>query len=54
MDSFVSFFAEAGYTVARDFLFTLTINNLLNKKNYLWYGYQETPFEITGGISYRW
>ena len=32
---------------------TLDLNNILNRKNYFWYGYQEVPLNIIIGINYR-
>ena len=32
---------------------TLDINNILNQKNYYWYGYREVPLNIIIGFNYR-
>ncbi|MFZ1282166.1 MAG: hypothetical protein WAR59_15115 [Ignavibacteriaceae bacterium] len=32
---------------------TLDINNLVNQKNYFWYGYREVPINIIVGVNFR-
>lgn len=32
---------------------TLDLNNILNRKNYFWYGYREVPLNIIIGVNYR-
>jgi hypothetical protein len=41
------------YTFNTDFDFTAQINNILNYKNYYWYGYKEIPLNVILGINYR-
>ena len=49
-----SLFVEFGYAFSREFLFTFKIDNLLNKKNYIWKQYQETPLDIVAGVNFQW
>ena len=49
-----SLFVEFGYAFAREFLFTFKIDNLLNKKNYIWKQYQEMPLDIVAGVNFQW
>jgi len=41
------------YQLNHGFLLTLQLSNLINNKNYLWNGYQDTPLNIVGGLSYQ-
>jgi hypothetical protein len=34
------------------FLLTLDVENILNKKMYLWQGYKEKPFDVSIGINF--
>jgi len=41
------------YSLQPNLDLTLDINNLINQKHYLWYGYREIPINIIAGINYR-
>jgi hypothetical protein len=47
-------FLELGYALSREFLFTFKIDNLMNRKNYIWKKYQETPFNMVAGVTFQW
>ena len=42
------------YKVFKNLALTCDLQNILNRKNYLFKGYQEKPFDIIAGIEYRW
>jgi len=54
LNAFASIFLELGYAFSREFLLTFKVDNLLNRKNYIWQNYQENPFEMTAGVSFQW
>jgi hypothetical protein len=54
MGVYHTFFLELGYALSREFLFTFKIDNLLNRKNYIWKNYQETPFNMVAGVTFQW
>jgi hypothetical protein len=54
INPFVNLGAKFSYKLVQDFELTLEADNLLNRKNYLWYNYQEPPLELTCGLIYRW
>lgn len=54
MGAYHTFFLEMGYALSREFLFTFKIDNLLNRKNYIWKNYQETPFNMVAGVTFQW
>lgn len=41
------------YSLQPNIDLTLDINNLINQKHYLWYGYKEVPINIIAGVNYR-
>ncbi len=42
------------YTFEKGYYLTLDFSNLMNHKNYRWFRYQDFPFDITAGLTYRW
>jgi hypothetical protein len=42
------------YKLSPQFNLKLEINNLLNRKNYFWSGYQEVPLDLVFGAIFRW
>ena len=54
VDSFVDLGLKFTYKLMPKFYLSLKASNLLNRKNYLWNGYQERPADITAGLNYRW
>ncbi|MBI5727525.1 MAG: TonB-dependent receptor [Ignavibacteriales bacterium] len=54
MQYYSSIFLEAGYSFSQGFLITFRVNNLLNRKNYIWKQYREMPFDATAGIALQW
>lgn len=53
IDPFVDLGLDFVYSVQPDFDITLSLNNLLNNKNYKWFGYKEMPLNVIFGINYR-
>lgn len=53
LDDYINLSAKLRYSLTQDFDFTLHLNNLLNRDNYLWLGFVESPFDITAGIDFR-
>jgi hypothetical protein len=54
VNPFVNLTMNFIYKISPDFNLTAELNNLLNRKNYLWKDYQEPPLDIGAGIIYRW
>ena len=54
INPFVNLKAKFIYKLEPDFNLTLELNNLLNRKNYLWLDYQEPPLDLIFGLIYRW
>jgi hypothetical protein len=54
LKSFIDAGLNFSYEINPNFYLTLKLSNLLNNKNYLWKGYEETPFDLLGGINFRW
>ena len=42
------------YELLKDFCLTLSLENIIDRKNFSLRNYQEKPFDIIGGIDYRW
>jgi outer membrane receptor protein involved in Fe transport len=53
LDDYINLSANLRYSLTESFDFTLHLNNLLNRDNYLWLGYLESPFDFTAGIDFR-
>jgi len=52
LKSFFNLGIKLTYMLKEQFLLTLDIENILNKKMYLWQGYQEKPFDISIGFNF--
>jgi len=46
--------AEVEYELTKNLSVYVKFENLLNRNNYLYFGYKEKPFDVIGGISYMW
>jgi len=42
---------KISYQYRPKFLITLELSNILFRKNYIWQGYEEMPFNITAGLN---
>jgi hypothetical protein len=42
------------YELFSNLRLTFDLNNLINRKNYLWSGYQEKQLDFVAGVDYRW
>lgn len=51
---YISLFGELGYSFSREFLLTAKIDNLLNRKNLIFKGYQDRPLTLEVGIEFQW
>jgi len=54
INPFVNLGTKLTYKIAPDFSLTFELNNLLNRKNYRWFEYQEMPIDMLFGLIYRW
>jgi hypothetical protein len=54
VNPFVNLSMNFIFKISPDFNLTAELNNLFNRKNYLWKDYQEPPLDIGAGIIYRW
>jgi hypothetical protein len=52
LKSFFNLGFKFTYMLKEQFLLTLDVENILNKKMYLWQGYQEKPFDISIGFNF--
>lgn len=53
VDDYINLTTELRYSLIKNLDLTFTLNNLLNRDNYLWIGYIEKPFDFVAGIDYR-
>lgn len=53
LGDYINLSANLRYSLTQNFDFTLYLNNLLNRDNYLWLGYIEPPFDFVAGIDFR-
>ncbi|HET55432.1 MAG TPA: hypothetical protein ENN33_09480 [Ignavibacteria bacterium] len=53
LDDYINLSTELRYSLNQNFDLTLHLNNLLNRDNYLWLGYVESPFDFKAGIDFR-
>ena len=53
LEDYINLSAKLRYSLTQNFDFTLHLNNLLNRDNYLWLGYLEAPLDFTAGIDFR-
>lgn len=42
------------YSLTKNLEFNVHFENILNRNNFLYVGYKEKPFDVVGGINYRW
>ncbi|MBT8383104.1 MAG: hypothetical protein KJO59_12185 [Ignavibacteria bacterium] len=52
LKSFFNLEFELTYMLKEQFLLTLTVENILNSKRFLWQGYQEKPFDVSIGFNF--
>lgn len=54
IDSFINLNVYLRYELFSDFNLSLNLNNLINRKNYIFRGYQEKTIDAVLGFEYRW
>lgn len=54
INPFVNLALDFTYKISPEFNLTLELDNLLNRKNYRWFKYQEMPRDLIFGLIYRW
>ncbi len=54
IDPYIDLTLKLYYELNQNFTLSLELNNILSRNNYIWYGYKETPFSVTGGFNLRW
>lgn len=54
LNPFVNLALNLTYKISSEFNLTFELNNLLNRKNYHWVGYEEPPLDLEFGLIYRW
>ncbi len=54
VNSNVNLGMKFSYMFKPNFYFTLKFDNMLNHSNYEWFGYKQTPFDVTAGVRYLW
>ena len=54
MDNSINLFGSLGYDFIKGLTLKVTINNILNRDNYRFINYKNTPMDILGGVEYRW
>ena len=51
---YINLFLSSDYKLAKNLKLIFTINNILNRDNYLYRGYKEMPMDLQAGIEYFW
>lgn len=54
LNPFVNLSMNLTYTISQEFNLTFDLNNMLNRKDYQWFNYQESQLDFSAGIVYRW
>lgn len=54
LNPFINLGAKLTYKLEDNLSLTFSLNNLLNRKDYLWQNYQEMPLDAMLGLIYRW
>ena len=54
LEDFHNLSLTLNYELLKGLKLTLDFQNILNRSNFVWKQYQEKPFDILGGIEYRW
>jgi len=51
---YINLFLSSDYKLSKNLKLIFTINNILNRDNYRYYGYKEMPMDLQAGIEYFW
>ncbi len=54
LPDYINISAYLGYKLANNLKATLSLENLINRKNYFYEGYRSKTFDLSFGIEYRW
>ena len=54
IDSYIDLGAKFAYKFGRNFSLNVELSNLVDRKNYKWYGYREAPLDLIAGFTYKW
>jgi len=54
IDSNINLGFKLAYKFARNFLLNVELFNLMDRKNFKWYGYQQPPLDLLAGLTYKW
>lgn len=54
LDSYIDLSVKFVYKFVQNFSLSAQLSNLVNRKNYKWYGYKEMPLDLVAGFTYKW
>ena len=54
VNSFIDLGLEFSYKFSGNFKASLSFSNLLDHKNYKWFGYREKPLDAAAGVEFKW
>ncbi|HKI77899.1 MAG TPA: hypothetical protein VKA26_05110 [Ignavibacteriaceae bacterium] len=54
VDSFINLGIKFLYKFVPNFSLSVELSNLLDRKNYKWMGYKESPLDFFAGFTYKW
>jgi hypothetical protein len=54
LNSYINLNLNFSYNISENLKLRVAFNNLLDKRNYLWNNYRETPLDFSAGVSYKW
>ena len=54
IDPYIDLGVKFAYKFGNNFSLNGELSNLIDKKNYKWYGYREAPLDFVAGFTYKW
>ena len=54
IDAYIDLGAKFAYKFGKNFSLNVELSNLIDRKNYKWYGYREAPLDLVAGFTYEW
>jgi hypothetical protein len=54
IDAYINLNINLTYSISENFKIIAGLNNLLDRKNFIWSNYREIPMDLSAGISYIW
>ncbi len=54
LDPYIDLGVKIAYKFGSNFSLNVELSNLVDRKNYKWYGYREAPLDLVAGFTYKW